>query len=1190
MTISFQVPPVFAAPGCRADACVWQLSAPRLTVVSKITFRIIPGEIAPLLDSQEDGTEIVERDRHHDREPHRSLQAANDLAPVLPGVEALLHGSAYAPEGKPVSTLTAVLRIGWAAGHAWQKAIHVLGDHWGSHTPQPFRSMPLVWERAIRGLNNPVGVDPSIRSPNLLDPQNPSAPAGFGPISPSWVQRRSLLGVSPLSLFDAEPYSLPHGFDFRYFFAAPADQRFPSLNGDEWIQLDGLHPLLPRVQFRLPCVRLALRVHTSTGDAEEHWMVADRLVINTDKQIGTLTYRRGLPIDWTQASSTRLSVGISRGNTSVLYPDLEDPLAECGRYRIQSTGRTADVTPDLARLGSLPFEELVKHKRQARVSSLPLGHQASGVVAPASAAIAGTVALDPAAAELGALPFEELLALAKSRSGAAPPVSIIQAPVPTAAPRTTQPVDASLAALGALPFEELLKLRDARKKPPTLTALPFVDARPVGGAAARIGAASESKRQGRLAPVPVQSDRGIAMATLPWQFTPNDWMLVVIAKGSFSLAEGQAAQPMELSDFVAGDRFVGDDCQNALIAASDFAPIKKSVDVLVCGSAFAPRGEATMMQVRLVVKGASESINRAVAVFGDRTWMGGLLALAPSAPLPFSSMPLRYDLAFGGPSFAFNPVGRGHKGAAGLQGLRSLPNLESLDELIVAPSDTPSPSCLGALPSAASARRASMGTYDEKWQNNHWPYPPADFDYDYMQAAPAAQRLARATGDESFELWGLHPERPVMKGSLGGLRARVFAERESGELMNIPLMLDTITFAPDAERVHVVWRGLVAVSDEDAPELRRLFATYERIAGAPITDAVARIRLDALAKKPDEEPAPAGAPTPANDTTVEDEEAAEKLAALRAKIDAYADSIDRPRAAPFPPPPAAPTEEFTGSPATDPPPRPHVDRRASAEARLREGASLRALELRGVDLSELNLSGQDLSGLDLTEANLTNSLFQGAILDGADLTEAHASRSDFRGASLRRTKFIKAELAGARFDTANLADADFTGATLTGCNFQGAHMGCTRLYDVTAQQARFDDALMTNARGDGACLAASSFVRVQADDSVWETADLSQAVFTLASLKGAGLVHANCPNVSFAGADLSGARLLHAILDGAQFLNANLMGARLDRASMSHTNFDGANLYGASLQRVHAANVVLTRTNLTRTRWEKHRP
>src|SRR5262249_28655191 len=124
---------VDALTPCAGAAVVWhQGERLNLTIAVKATFRFVPGDraarIAPL--------ELVERERHHERSPQRSLEAASELAPFIPRAEVLVHGNAY---GENVR-----LRV-WRDGPLIDKALRVQGD----------RPVPVVWERALAHTDNP---------------------------------------------------------------------------------------------------------------------------------------------------------------------------------------------------------------------------------------------------------------------------------------------------------------------------------------------------------------------------------------------------------------------------------------------------------------------------------------------------------------------------------------------------------------------------------------------------------------------------------------------------------------------------------------------------------------------------------------------------------------------------------------------------------------------------------------------------------------------------------------------------------------------------------------------------------------------------------------------------------------------------------------------------------------------------
>ena len=224
---------------------------------------------------------VLEKDEHWNDDPARSLRAANDLAPLKLRPEVVLTGNAFAPGGKPVSSLVARLIVAEI-----DKSIEIFCDR--VFTQQGalqegarFTRMPLVYERAAGGPDtlNPVGVRrderdrygriaiPNLQIPgrHVTSPDDLIESTGFGPIAPSWPLRREKLGRSaagwsPRSLAEAP---LPEDLDRSYFNVAPLDQRLIELRDNERIVLDNLHPDHAHLV-------------TSLGGIHPHAIVADR--------------------------------------------------------------------------------------------------------------------------------------------------------------------------------------------------------------------------------------------------------------------------------------------------------------------------------------------------------------------------------------------------------------------------------------------------------------------------------------------------------------------------------------------------------------------------------------------------------------------------------------------------------------------------------------------------------------------------------------------------------------------------------------------------------------------------------------------------------------------------------------------------------------------------------------------------
>src|SRR5262249_10917528 len=150
----------------------------------------------------------------------------------------------------------------------------------------------------------------------------------------------------------------------------------------------------------------------------------------------------------------------------------------------------------------------------------------------------------------------------------------------------------------------------------------------------------------------------------PWQFLPPNDSITVIVKGTFDLMHGGKARARPESDLTTGDVHHDDDPERSLVYPSDFAIQKPKADVTLKGHAHALNGPATVLHATFRFGDKkTNGFERSIAIIGDRTWQKSVVATAPSDPKPFTSMPLVYERAFGGPAFPGNPAGRGHKGA-----------------------------------------------------------------------------------------------------------------------------------------------------------------------------------------------------------------------------------------------------------------------------------------------------------------------------------------------------------------------------------------------------------------------------------------------------------------------------------------------------------------------------------------------
>lgn len=716
------------------------------------------------------------------------------------------------------------------------------------------------------------------------------------------------------------------------------------------------------------------------------------------------------------------------------------------------------------------------------------------------------------------------------------------------------------------------------------------------------------------------------LGTVLWPLRPGAPLMLLVVKATYELQHGVAAHVAKEQDTLSGPLSVDDDPDRSLRYPGDFDPLKPTGECFLVGSCHPPGGRARASEVRF----KCGAIDKRIAVFGDRHWEGSLLGRRASEPEPFDAMPLAWERAFGGPGHASNPYGRGAVPIEGPEGKRHpLPNLERPGALVDAPSAKPDPAAVAPIHPTAPARLRLAGTYDETWQRERFPYYPVDLHPDYFLSAPEDQRARTFwAGTETIGLGHLHPEHAWLESRLPGLRPRAFVERgnDAGgpKLDEIHLKLDTIVVDADRLRVCCLHRGLFAVRDADASDVKTMFLLHERVGEQQSLEAVtdlfdAQLRLIAL------EEAGFSPLDPQDDadahTLMRIRETAASLGAKNATahtlaqviatmVDLPAMSLGGPKVPdveePAPVADAAAVAEGFGKLGKETPEAladaveedPVVGETARERAlldyaegrgwsgdltRLRLGGevldelvaegvllagadlsacSLRAAKLAGAQLHGARFAGADLSGADLRGADLTGAVLDGALLDGATLDGAVLDRATLDGASLRGASLAQVEARGASFSGANLEGAKAPELVLV----HGA------LRDARCKGATFVDARFAGVDATGADLSECDLSLLRGYDG--------------ARFDGANLSRATADRARFGGSSLAGADFAFASLERASFASAILRGARLDGCRLKKAKLKGADLSeakirGADLMRAKMGGAILSQTDFT---------
>jgi hypothetical protein len=259
-------------------------------IVAKATFDIQPDGRCSLSSQQHP---VTLADEHRADPGASSIRYECDFAAHKPLADVIVNGSAYAQHGEPTTEVEVGLAIG-----SIRKLVRVVGDRvweralpygYQSSPPQPFTSIPLVYERAFGGvdardddvrnhgheLRNLVGTGffarggtgiSGTRLPNLEHPQHPlrspgdhPPPVGFGFVSRNWSPRYTYAGTYDQAWRDHQFPFLPEDFNDRYYQGAPEDQQCPYLQGGERVVLLNLTPE-GRMAFELPRIDMPMRL------------------------------------------------------------------------------------------------------------------------------------------------------------------------------------------------------------------------------------------------------------------------------------------------------------------------------------------------------------------------------------------------------------------------------------------------------------------------------------------------------------------------------------------------------------------------------------------------------------------------------------------------------------------------------------------------------------------------------------------------------------------------------------------------------------------------------------------------------------------------------------------------------------------------------------------------------------------
>lgn len=277
-----------------------------LAVVIKGTFDIKPNGTTEFAENQVE-VKIGPEYRHGDGDS--SLLYEQELIAGKPGTDVYVNASAYAPKGVPTTAVEASLQTPFGfstvlvtGDRKWERNLVGLVE---PSAPQPFATMPIIYERAFGGYDRH---DPDV-SKHRMDPKNPvgtgfftsashklgqampniqwggqsraPGPAGFGAVCSYWEPRIKYQGTYDAKWLEQQKPLLPVDFDPWWFMCAPvAQQSRTYLRGGESFGLTNMTPN-GVLTFQLP--KFAFRLTTFIGRTEhEHVAKVNTVIIEPD--------------------------------------------------------------------------------------------------------------------------------------------------------------------------------------------------------------------------------------------------------------------------------------------------------------------------------------------------------------------------------------------------------------------------------------------------------------------------------------------------------------------------------------------------------------------------------------------------------------------------------------------------------------------------------------------------------------------------------------------------------------------------------------------------------------------------------------------------------------------------------------------------------------------------------------------
>lgn len=723
------------------------------------------------------------------------------------------------------------------------------------------------------------------------------------------------------------------------------------------------------------------------------------------------------------------------------------------------------------------------------------------------------------------------------------------------------------------------------------------------------------------------NDSKIAFGTIVNSVKNQQLSVSFVIKSTFSIQNGQSAKWADEPDFLSGDVYNEDDLGSYLIYTSDFAPYKPRGDLLLTGSAYAPESRSVFS---LNTQFQVGNFSKTLTVVGKRTWKQSFpKGLTLTEPQAFDSMPLTYEVAFGGTAFSKNPVGCGYR-------TENAPCIVAPHAVPCGPEDNQDPAGYAPLNSNWQQRYSLTGSYDEAWIESHWPWFPQDFDWGYFNAAPPDQQLSGyLVGNEEITLENLHSQHPRYQTRLPGIRVRCFINEiqkdKTFRFREVPLVLDTLFIDMEKEKLNLVWRGVAEASTLKLKEIEHVLIVTEQLTDPVESLESYQVLLHSYTTKKtvpaasDADPAEVAAfekqfadmelemdkmEAVFADAETEIEQAVTAATKImdQQKVALIAEGVDL-GLLENPQPQSTPgfgdiIKELKNDPQLAAQLKPEdfaqLEKAQTEIEKIQEEAEqfeneMKELEkefeqsqeiawsrekVRAAILSNKSLAEQDLTGLDLSELDFFKVDFSAAILSNTNLQKAILVRADLRKVNLNGADLTGADLTGAVLDEADLSEAVLTDAILLGLSLNattlvGLNLAGADFSKSTGKATDFSSSNLTEAIFSESQFPQADFSNCKLDRAVFTEAQLQAAQFCGASASGINMENANITKLhGNEGANFTAASFKYVQGEGAIFEESTLDRANFSCSVLTDAQFSETSLHDAVFDRVEAASAV----------------